>query len=186
MDDLTALPDGARLRVTNLRSGNTRESELVTSGRFEFTLADLSQQSVVEEHDLLRFEFLSPTHTALGRPMIRRIERRHLEQAFLLTTLSAKPDHMELLPNYPNPFNPETWIPFTLDESSTVAVTIFDASGRTVRRMELGHRNAGYHTSRDDAVYWDGRGEDGERVASGVYFAGSTRIPAPPHAGWHS
>ncbi|MBM3216847.1 tandem-95 repeat protein, partial [Candidatus Poribacteria bacterium] len=75
-----------------------------------------------------------------------------------------------LLPNFPNPFNPETWIPFELKEGSAVTVTIHDTTGALVRKLDLGYREPGYYTSRSEAAYWDGRNELGERVASGVYF----------------
>ena len=72
--------------------------------------------------------------------------------------------------NYPNPFNPDTWIPYQLAESTDVRVNIYDAQGTLVRVLPLGHQTAGYYTSRSRAAYWDGRNALGERVASGVYF----------------
>ena len=76
----------------------------------------------------------------------------------------------ELLPNYPNPFNPETWIPFRLAEDTDVTLDIYDASGRLVRNLDIGHSKAGIYESRDKAIYWDGKNDLGENVASGVYF----------------
>ena len=75
-----------------------------------------------------------------------------------------------LLPNYPNPFNPETWIPYHLAHAADVALTIYDTKGVPVRRLDLGHQSAGYYTDRAKAAYWDGRNNSGESVASGVYF----------------
>jgi len=72
--------------------------------------------------------------------------------------------------NYPNPFNPETWIPFALPQASDVVIRIYDATGRVIRRLNLGMQPAGYYTSQHRAAYWDGINERGERVASGVYF----------------
>ena len=83
---------------------------------------------------------------------------------------SARPDETVLLANYPNPFNPETWIPYHLAESTEVRVNIYDAQGNLVRALTLGHQTAGYYTSRSRAAYWDGRNALGERVASGIYF----------------
>ena len=72
--------------------------------------------------------------------------------------------------NYPNPFNPETWIPYQLAKASEVVVEIFASNGQGVRRLQLGHQPAGIYQSRSRAVYWDGKNEYGEPVASGVYF----------------
>ena len=82
----------------------------------------------------------------------------------------ARPDETVLLANYPNPFNPETWIPYHLAESTDVRVNIYDAQGTLVRVLTLGHQTAGYYTSRSRAAYWDGKNALGERVASGIYF----------------
>ena len=75
-----------------------------------------------------------------------------------------------LLPNYPNPFNPETWIPYHLAEAADVTVHIYATDGVSVRTLALGHQAAGTYERRSRAVYWDGKNEVGEPVASGVYF----------------
>jgi hypothetical protein len=72
--------------------------------------------------------------------------------------------------NYPNPFNPETWIPFQLAEDSRPMVRIFSPEGALVRHLDLGWRPAGAYVTRDRALYWDGRNAIGEPVSSGVYF----------------
>ena len=82
----------------------------------------------------------------------------------------AAPSATRVLPNYPNPFNPETWIPFELQSSSDVVVRIYRPDGSLVRALNLGLREPGYYTGRHDAAYWDGRNEMGESVGSGVYF----------------
>ena len=75
-----------------------------------------------------------------------------------------------LLPNYPNPFNPETWIPYHLAEAADVTLTVYDTKGAPVFQLDLGHQPAGDYTTRTRAAYWDGQNENGELVASGVYF----------------
>ena len=80
------------------------------------------------------------------------------------------PKETLLLPNYPNPFNPETWIPYQLSASADVSVSIYAVDRRLVRRLDLGHQVAGVYRSRSRAAYWDGRNAFGERVASGLYF----------------
>ena len=88
----------------------------------------------------------------------------------LASSQTKDPDETHLLANYPNPFNPETWIPYQLATSTDVQILIYDARGTLVRRLELGHQPAGYYTRTSQAAYWDGRNDLGERVASGVYF----------------
>ena len=86
----------------------------------------------------------------------------------LLTTLV--PDKTVLLSNYPNPFNPETWIPYHLAADADLTITIYGLGGELVRRLDLGLQEAGYYVDKNRAVHWDGTNEDGESVASGVYF----------------
>ena len=80
------------------------------------------------------------------------------------------PQETVLLHNYPNPFNPETWIPYRLAEDALVTLTIYDQSGQIVRTLDVGHQTAGYYTDRTKAAYWDGNNQFSEQVASGVYF----------------
>ena len=83
---------------------------------------------------------------------------------------SLTPTETELLPNYPNPFNPETWIPYRLVEDAFVTLTIYNQTGQIVRTLEVGHRIAAAYENQSKAVYWNGRNGVGEQVASGVYF----------------
>ena len=84
--------------------------------------------------------------------------------------LSVPSINTVLLPNYPNPFNPETWLPYQLSEPAEVKLTIYDIQGRVVRALDLGHQRAGMYHSRSRAAHWDGRNAVGEPVASGIYF----------------
>ena len=83
---------------------------------------------------------------------------------------TARPEKTQLFANYPNPFNPETWIPYELATDTTVKITIYNTQGVVIRTLELGHQSSGYYTGRDRAAYWDGRNALGEQVASGIYF----------------
>ena len=96
--------------------------------------------------------------------MARGIEMLKDLLAFLTPTETA------LLPNYPNPFNPETWIPYQLKTPAAVRITIYNPRGVLVRELSLGYQVAGRYTSRARAAYWDGRNTVGEPVASGLYF----------------
>ena len=103
---------------------------------------------------------------------------------FLEQLLAALlPKETVLLPNYPNPFNPETWIPYRLAEDAFVTLTIYDSSGQVVRTLDVGHQIAAFYESRSKAIYWDGRNKFGEQVASGIYFyhlsAGRSGLSVP-------
>ena len=80
------------------------------------------------------------------------------------------PEYTQLLPNYPNPFNPETWIPFELSQDSNVSVTIYNVAGTPVRSISMGYLQAGSYVSQSQAAYWDGKTDTGEVVSSGTYF----------------
>ena len=86
----------------------------------------------------------------------------------LLTLLT--PEKTTLLANYPNPFNPETWIPYQLAEPAAVTLSIYEINGALVRTLDLGHQSEGRYHNRSRAAYWDGKNEVGESVASGIYF----------------
>lgn len=95
----------------------------------------------------------------------------------LLTPLI--PHKTALLPNFPNPFNPETWLPFQLAQDTDVEIRIYDISGQMVKVLDLGYRKSGFYFDRNTSAYWDGRDSFGEKVTSGIYFyhleAGSFR-----------
>ncbi len=83
---------------------------------------------------------------------------------------ASVPAQTQLLTNYPNPFNPETWLPYQLSAPADVSISIYSVDGRLVRRLDLGYQSAGMYVSRHRAAYWDGTNAVGEPVASGVYF----------------
>ena len=106
---------------------------------------------------------------ARGLPLTDAISQRgviFLEQLQAALT----PKETVLLRNYPNPFNPETWIPYQLINDTDVVISIYDSNGALVRQLDLGHQPAGFYTARSKAAYWDGRNTSGEVVASGIYF----------------
>ena len=118
----------------------------------------LTPETLQQALDLLR------THNDGSLAFQRGIAR--LEQLLALLI----PKETALLANYPNPFNPETWIPYELAEPADVSVRIYSVNGSLVRRLSLGHQAAGMYRSRSRSAYWDGKNELGESVASGVYF----------------
>ena len=136
---------------------NVQDFELVAAG--VDAAADALPQQTVEAVLLAAAEQAAEIETVAGGPM-----------GFSTPQHVLIPDTTTLLPNYPNPSNPETWIPYQLAEDSKVTVQIYDAKGVLVRTLPLGHQRAGLYYGRSRAVHWDGRNAQGEPVASGVYF----------------
>jgi len=97
-------------------------------------------------------------------------QQQVLKQLKQLLQQLAPPKQTALLPNFPNPFNPDTWIPYQLAQGASVSIRIYNMHGQLVRSINLGHRKAGNYIERAQAAYWDGRNEVGESVASGAYF----------------
>ena len=97
---------------------------------------------------------------------------KYLRTIALLQSLLTKlhPDKTRLFANYPNPFNPETWIPYQLADSGDVQIFIYDVRGAVIHHLKLGYQPAGYYIERKHAAHWDGRNVMGESVASGIYF----------------
>ena len=95
---------------------------------------------------------------------------RNAYLSLVLTVGDVHPAETILGQNFPNPFNPETWIPYQLEKSADIVLQIYDTSGGIVRTIDLGFKSQGFYMTRSTAAYWDGRNNMGEQVASGVYF----------------
>ena len=171
---------------------NIQDLVLVSSnfGKTGENAADINGDGVVDIVDLVKVAAaLGNTADAPFRPqtlaMLTAADvQSWLSQALNLTDVASQrgirfleqllavliPEETVLLPNYPNPFNPETWIPYQLANSSDVQIVLYNTRGIAIRRLALGHQPAGYYTTRSRAAYWDGRNNLGERVATGVYF----------------
>ena len=80
------------------------------------------------------------------------------------------PSTFALLQNFPNPFNPDTWLPYKLASDSPVSISIYNAKGQLIRTLHLGYQNAGVYVAKGKAAYWDGKDNVGEKVSSGMYF----------------
>ena len=158
---------------------NNRTGEVVTRGvssdhrEFNTVWADLTRKSVVEAGDTLEVILFDDLGNIVSGPFTHKVGLDDLRKAFLslpLTVGDVHPASTILGQNFPNPFNPETWIPYQLEKSAEVALQIYDTSGGIVRTIDLGFKPQGFYMTRSTAAYWDGRNNMGEQVASGVYF----------------
>ena len=84
--------------------------------------------------------------------------------------IKSRPLNPEVGQNFPNPFNPDTWIPYQLSSPAQVVIKIYNVHGQLIRTLDLGRKDGGYYTTKERAGYWNGKNAQGERVASGVYF----------------
>ena len=137
--------------------------------------APLPRANVSTEHFDLVEQWLTEAHLANDGSLTFREGIAALERLMKTTV----PMETALLPNYPNPFNPETWIPYDLAEDAEVEIHIYNLKGESVRQLSVGLQSAGSYRTQSRAAYWDGRNAVGEPVASGVYFytfhAGQTK-----------
>ena len=165
-----------RITVRNLSTGAT--VSVVSggegdAGQYDVTFVDTKAARAAQVGDVLEIKASSPNPLIGVQPLRHIVSVDDVKNSRIqLTELVTYeiPAKTELLLNYPNPFNPETWIPFRLAEDSQVSLTIYDRTGRVVRSLDVGHRPAAVYESRAKAIYWDGRNDFGERVASGMYF----------------
>ena len=141
--------------------------------RFNTVLTNMNQQPVVNSGDVFEVTALDQAGNLIAGPNLWPITDQDLTQAYhhqSLTIGDIVPNRSMLLANYPNPFNPETWIPYELSQDGSVTVQIFDSQGTTIRNLRVGYRSAGRYLSQSRAVYWDGKNQIGETVATGMYF----------------
>ena len=163
--------DGYQVIVRNLRT-NSMITTSVQGDYFAAATADLTRRSVVEVGDVIEVRVIGPDRNVESHPLSFEVTPEHLANAVLSVRLNSigQPKLTQLLQNFPNPFNPETWIPYQLSEDSSVSIFIYDTTGKLIRTLPLGYQSAGFYNSPDRAAYWDGRNAFGESVASGVYF----------------
>ena len=166
--------EGFRVTVKNLSTDSA--AAVVTApdeGDYRLTFVDIEMGQAATVGDTLEISAQSPNPFIGVEPLRYTITakdvKRNLIQLPELVTYDI-PTETQLLNNYPNPFNPETWIPFRLAEDADVTLTIYDVSGGVARTLDIGHTQAGIYESRNKAIYWDGNNGLGENVASGVYF----------------
>ncbi len=140
---------------------------------YQLTDVDLETKRAATIGDILEISAQSVDPLIRVEPLEYTVATEDVKQGWIqLPSLIAYeiPAETALLHNYPNPFNPETWIPYQLAHAADVTLTIYDTQGVLVRQLDLDYQQAGYYTNRTRAAYWDGRNHLGEAVGSGVYF----------------
>ncbi len=163
--------DGYQVIVRNLRTDSMITAS-VQDNYFASATADLARRSVVQVGDVMEVRVIGPDQNVESHTLNFKVTPEHLGNAVLSIRLDSigRPKLTQLLQNFPNPFNPETWIPYQLETVADVTLQIYDTSGDIVRTLDLGFKGQGFYMTRSRAAYWDGRNNLGEQVASGVYF----------------
>ena len=169
------LPDDLTVTISNRRTGEMATGSVGSAGvgRFTVTFVDLAKRDVVKLEDEIEIALHDASGNIVAGPIRRAITLDDLRNASLLVNLRMGdiiPKESQLGQNYPNPFNPETWIPYQLASDADVTVRIYDVGGRLVRAIDLGRKAAGVYHQRARAAYWNGRNDQEEQVASGVYL----------------
>ena len=170
---------GLRVIVKNLSTGSAVATVIgdadSTSSQvgYQLTVVDIGRGRAAAIGDILEISVRSPNASVAVQPLqyvvtAEDVRRSRIQLPALV--LQELPLETALLRNYPNPFNPETWIPYRLAQDAFVTLTIYDGSGQVVRTLDVGHQTAAIYESRSKAAYWDGRNDLGESVASGLYF----------------
>ncbi len=166
--------EGLRVTVKNLSTGKVGTVATSDDGvGYQLTFVDIETGRAAQIGDTLEISAQSLDPFVGVQPLRyvvtpEDVKRGHIQLDTLVTY--EIPAKTELLRNYPNPFNPETWIPYRLAKDATVTLEIYDTTGGIVRNIHIGHQIAAIYESRSKAIYWDGRNNLGERVASGIYF----------------
>ena len=181
-DEITGLvSEGFRVKVKNLSTKAVLSSitpvesavRSETGDGYNMTFVDLTDGHAARVGDVLEISAESPDPLIGVQPVRHIVTVDDVKSSRIqLEALIAYeiPAETELLRNYPNPFNPETWIPYHLSEDAEVTLTIYDVSGELVRTIDVGHQIAAKYDTKAKAIYWDGRNRFGEQVASGIYF----------------
>ena len=176
VDEISGLArEGFRVKVKNLstKAALSSVSSVEAADGYNMTFVDLKAGNAARIGDVLEISADSPNPLIGVQPVRHIVTVDDVKNSTIqLEELIAYeiPAETELLRNYPNPFNPETWIPYRLAQDADVSLTIYDTSGTLVRSIDIGHQTAAVYDTKAKAIYWDGRNRFGEQVASGLYF----------------
>ena len=176
VDEITGLArEGFRVKVKNLttKAALSEITSVEAADGYSITFVDLTDAHAARVGDVLEISADSPDPLVGVKPVRHIVTVDDVKNSRIqLEELIAYeiPAETELLRNYPNPFNPETWIPYHLSEDADVNLTIYGINGEVVRDIDVGHQTAAKYDTRAKAIYWDGRNRFGEQVASGIYF----------------
>lgn len=168
--------DGAAIKITNQDTGVTKTAVVTPTGDYaevfmDITSIDSADIAACEPGHTIQIKAADPVWVSETIDYTLTTEDIRIGHIILPTiSLETRPKESVLLQNFPNPFNPDTWIPYRLRQEAEVTIEIYNVTGQLIRTLNLGRKEPGHYVSRQKAAYWDGTNEAGESVASGVYF----------------
>ena len=162
------------LVAKNLRTGAVATEDVTSNKRHVSAVwADLNLKSVIEVGDKIEIVLHDEQGTIVSGPFQHKVTTTDIHNAYMSVQMQVGnviPQETILGQNFPNPFNPETWIPYQLSRDTNVTIQIYNVSGHSVRTLNLGHKSIGSYMTSSTAAYWDGKNGTGEHVSSGIYF----------------
>jgi hypothetical protein len=164
-----------KVEVTNLNTGLRNADitgQLVGDGGYAVNLANFETNRAGQFGDSLQITITDQKESLDSKTLTHQLTPQDIRSGVvsLDIQLSSFPVVSALLLPYPNPFNPDVWIPYQLAKPANMSIRIYDFQGQLVRRLDIGQQPAGIYVNRDEAVHWDGRNHYGEAVATGTYF----------------
>ncbi|MBI1926769.1 IPT/TIG domain-containing protein [Candidatus Poribacteria bacterium] len=160
---------GVSLRLRNPHTRQMFSANLLEDGTYHFVVFDLFHPDAIKVGDSLEMTVEDSQGIYQRETLALDISRADIQNHRKIVSplaLTRVPQETKLFSNYPNPFNPDTWIPFQLAHASEVTIEIYDGSGRLIRTLELGHIPAGWYLNQQKAAHWDGKNQFGEQVGS--------------------
>jgi flagellar hook capping protein FlgD len=174
---VSELPEGVGIQIKYPNTGVSKTAIANSSGNYAAALIDIpgngkpGVSAICKSGDVIQVQVTDPRWISETITHTLTAEDIRLNYVVLPPIqLEIIPTESVLLPNYPNPFNPETWIPYRLSQDAEVSIEIYSLSGRQIRTLTMGKKAAGNYVDRYKAAYWDGTNDVGEAVASGIYF----------------
>jgi len=161
--DRNGIPDGDINIVGRVNTTDTSFEDLTI-------FQDIDVNNDRFEAQNTRYYYAVVPINAIGIMGTPSIAPNGITPAFNATNAALAPIQTRLLQSYPNPFNPEVWIPYELEDTAPVSIEIYNIAGQRIRILDIGVQPRGRYISKERAAYWDGQTQSGERATSGVYF----------------
>ncbi|MFQ6039880.1 MAG: FlgD immunoglobulin-like domain containing protein [Candidatus Poribacteria bacterium] len=167
--------DGLSVSIRNLGNDLQRADmtgHKVGDGRYSVVFADFVENRAAQVGDALHITITDPKAAFGAKVLTYQLTPEDIQRGVVSLDfqLSSTPAISALLSPYPNPSNPEVWMPYQLAKPADVTIGIYDVRGRLVHTLDVGRRPAGIYMGKNEAVHWDGKNLQGEKVANGIYF----------------